>query len=280
MPSLAKHQSNEFTKILVTGDSKSGKSGALASLVMAGYKLRILDFDNGLDILKQYVLRDCPEKIDNIEYRTLRDERTSGAEGPKISGKPKAFITSYKMLDNWKYDDVDYGVPSEWGPECILVIDSLTFMSDAAFDFHEAASPDTKSGKHDIRAVYGSAQGAIEHVLAFITGPNFKTNVIVISHVKYVDNPDGTKKGYPVSIGSAISPTIPRYWNNYIRFSRSGGKRKIETESSAMFDLATAAPFHMESKFDIETGMADVFRILRGPGPDEIVKPVAKLRKV
>ena len=50
MPNLSKHQSSEFTKLLLMGDSKSGKTGALASLVLAGYKLRILDFDNGLEI--------------------------------------------------------------------------------------------------------------------------------------------------------------------------------------------------------------------------------------
>ena len=55
MPSLANHQSNEFTKLLIEGDSGSGKTGALASLVKAGYKLRILDMDNGLDALKQTI---------------------------------------------------------------------------------------------------------------------------------------------------------------------------------------------------------------------------------
>ncbi len=274
MPSLSNHQSNEYTKLLIEGDSKSGKTGSLASLVSAGYKLRILDFDNGLDVLKQFVLRDCPKNIDHVEYRTLRDERQASSEGPKIAGKPKAFVTAYKMLDNWKYDDVDFGVPAEWGPDCILVLDSLTFMSDAAFDFHESVSTDTKSGKHDIRAVYKSAQDAIEHVLAFITSASFRTNVIVISHVKYMEV-EGATKGYPVSVGSALSPAIPRYFNSVIRFvTKSGGKRVIETVASSMFDLANPKPFEMEKTLDIEDGLARFFEILR----PQVVKP--KLRKV
>ena len=71
MPSLSNHQSNSFTKVLLCGDSGSGKSGALASLVSAGYTLRILDMDNGLDSLKTFILRDCPDKLNNVEYRTL-----------------------------------------------------------------------------------------------------------------------------------------------------------------------------------------------------------------
>ena len=84
MPSLAQHQSNEFTKLLIEGDSGSGKTGALASLVGAGYKLRILDMDNGLDSLKSFVMKDCPDKIDNVEFRTLRDEYSSSPAGPLV----------------------------------------------------------------------------------------------------------------------------------------------------------------------------------------------------
>lgn len=279
MPSLAQHQSNQFTKCLIEGDSKSGKTGALASLVSAGYKLRILDFDNGLDVLKQFILRDCPNNIGNVEFRTLRDDRKASSDGPQISGKPKAFVNAYKMIDKWSYTDddgnaVDLGAPSEWGPDCILVLDSLTFMSDAAFDFHESISPDTKSGKHDIRAVYKSAQDAIEHVLAYITSASFRTNVIVISHVKYMEV-DGLTKGYPVSVGSALSPAIPRYFNSVIRFvTKSGGKRVIETVASSMFDLANPKPFEMEKTLDIENGLAKFFETLR----PQVVKP--KLRKV
>src|SRR5574337_1141356 len=102
MPSLAQHQSNDYTKLLIEGDSGSGKTGSLTSLVRSGYKLRILDFDNGLEPLKQFVLRDCPENIGNVEFRTLRDEYSASPTGPKVT-KPTAFVDALKMLDNWKY---------------------------------------------------------------------------------------------------------------------------------------------------------------------------------
>lgn len=266
MPSLANHQSNDFVKLLIEGDSKCGKSGSLASLVCAGYKLRILDWDNGLDVLKQFVERDCPGNLENVEFRTLRDKYKASPTGSIIDGPPRAFIEGVRMLDKWKYDDTDLGIPSEWGSDCILVIDSLTFMSDAAFDWREPLTSKGKSGDYDKRATYKDAQDAIENVLALLTGESMRTNVIVISHVKYIDNPDGTKKGYPVSVGSALSPTIPRYFNNVVRYTTSpGGKREIETVSSAMFDLANSAPFKMPNKFPIATGLADFFAVLREP---------------
>src|SRR5437879_11140638 len=115
MPSLAQHQSNDFTKLLLIGDSKSGKTGSLVSLVKAGYKLRILDLDNLLDVLKYMIVNQCPEKLDAVEFRTLRDKRKSGQTGSMLDGKDSAWINALQMLDSWKYDDVDLGQPSEWG---------------------------------------------------------------------------------------------------------------------------------------------------------------------
>jgi hypothetical protein len=260
---LSAHQSGEFTKLLLIGDSKSGKTGALASLVPK-YKLRILDLDNGLDALAQVIKRDNPSKIDNVEFRTLRDKMKATPMGPIIDGSATAFIETIKMLDHWKYGNIDLGIPAAWGPECILVLDSLTFLADAAFNFREPLVPRSRDGKYDVRAVYKDAQDAIESVLALLTSESFKTNVIVISHVRYVDNPDGTKKGYPTAVGSALSPQIPRYFNSVaLAQTSAGGKRQIQTAATAMIDLANPAAFKMQPTLPIETGLATFFETLR-----------------
>jgi hypothetical protein len=106
MPSLTDHQSGKFTKLLIIGDSGTGKTGGLASLV-PDFKLRILDFDNGLDPLKQQIKRVNPANLASVEFRTLRDKVKASAAGPIIDGQPKAFVEALKMLDNWKYGDTD-----------------------------------------------------------------------------------------------------------------------------------------------------------------------------
>jgi hypothetical protein len=287
MPSLANHQSNEYTKMLIEGDSSSGKTGGLVSLVDANYRLRILDMDNGLDALKEQILKRCPDKINNVEFRTLRDVYEASASGPKIK-KATAFIDTLKMLDHWKYKDdegneVDFGKPSDWGPDVICVIDSLTFLSDAAFDWAKTLNP----GAKDPRQWYGAAQEAIESVLALLTSPSFRTNVIVISHIKYVDNPDGSRKGYPTAVGSALSPVIPRYFNSVAMCQTgAGGKRTIQTASTAMIDLKNPKPFDMAKSYSLETGLAEFFGVLRAAPKVEAKKPEIKkptsitLRKV
>jgi len=264
MPSLEKHQSSDFTKLLLIGDSKAGKTGALASLALKGYKLRILDFDNGLDALAQFIKAKDPKALANVEFRTLRDRLKSSPLGTVVDGSATAFIEALRMLDHWRYEGVDLGVPATWGKDTIVVIDSLTFMSDAAWRFREPLVPKSKDGKYDVRAVYKDAQDAIESVLALLTSENFKTNVIVISHVRYVDNPDGTKKGYPSAVGAALSPQIPRYFNSVaLAQTGPGGKRQIQTAATAMIDLANPASFKMLPTLPIETGLATFFETLR-----------------
>jgi hypothetical protein len=269
MPNLANHQSNEFTKTLLLGDSKSRKTSSLVSLVEAGYWLGILDFDNLLDPLKNLVMEKCPDKADNVEFRTLRDKHKASVLGPVIDGAPKAFIDALKMLDNWKYktasgEEIDYGKPSEWGPDRILVLDSLSRLCDAAYDWAEPIVPrNPRTGEFDGRAVYGTAQDAVESILGMLTSAGFQTNVIVICHGIYMDQPDGQTKIFPQGVGQKLSPKIPQYFPVYIRYRNKGGKYTIQTKSDVTIDLANSKPFAIEESYPVETGLASIFEVLR-----------------
>lgn len=283
MPSLSDHQSNQFTKLLLIGDAKTGKTGSLVSLVKAGYKLRILDYDNLLDILKYMVQNECPEFINNIEFVSLRDKRKTGPGGSMIDGATKAFIDGMKLMDRWKYKnpdgtETDLGKPGEWGPDCILVLDSLSRFCDAAYDFRLPLAVVDKAGNPNIQSVYGDAQDAVEMALATLTSDNFETNVIVIAHIQYMDMPDGSKKGFPQGVGKALSPKIPQYFPSVVHYTNKGGKRTLQTNSTPLIDLANPAPFAMEPSYPIETGLAQFFAVLREP-PKTETKPQPKLRK-
>jgi len=265
MPSLDTLIASPLVKLLIIGDSGSGKTGAAASLVKAGYKLFLLDMDNGWESLAAAVKRTCPELIGNVQVESFRDKYKSSPGGPILDGPPKAFVQALKLLDKWG----DFGSPSNWGPDHILMLDSFTFFSDAAFAWADAMNPSAK----DKRQIYGAAQEAVEHVLALLTGPGFATNVIITAHIKYMDLPDGTKKGYPTSVGQALSPTIPRYFNSVAACQTlPGGKRTIQTVSTALIDLKNPNSFEMEKSLPIETGLATFFERLRGPLTTETSK--------
>lgn len=261
MPTLDNHQSSSFAKVLYIGDSSTGKTGSLVSLVEAGYKLRILDLDNGLDSLVQFVKRQCPDKLVNVNFETRRDKFKASLAGPIISGQPKAFTDSLALLTKWSDDTI----PAEWGEQTIFVLDSLSAFGKSAFEWAKGMNPSAK----DPRQWYFMAQGALENTIAMLTSEGFHCNVIVISHVQFKENADGTTKGYANTIGSALGPIIPRYFNTLVLAESTGSgknvRRKIKTLPTGVVDLKTPVPFKIEGELPLETGLATLFEQLKGP---------------
>lgn len=259
MTSLADHHSSSIFKALYIGDSSVGKTGSLVSLVAAGYKIRILDLDNGLDVLRQYIMKECPDKVKNVDYETRRDKYKASAAGPIIVGTPKAFRDANELMTKWS----DGTFPSEWGPEYIFVLDSGSALGRAALAWAEGMNPLAK----DHRNWYFQAQQAIEKVLELLFSAEFKTNVLVISHVKLTELADGTMRGYSNWIGSALGPIVPKYFNTML-LARSEGsgktvRRYIETMSTNLIDLKNPAPFKIEQRYPLETGLATIFATLK-----------------
>src|SRR3546814_13304304 len=89
MATLDNHQSSAYTKMVYIGDSSTGKTGSLVSLLLAGYNLRILDMDNGLDSLVAFG-REAGADLSKVEYETIRDQYRSTKAGPMARGKTQA----------------------------------------------------------------------------------------------------------------------------------------------------------------------------------------------
>jgi len=263
MPSLSQHHSSQLVKTLYIGDSGTGKTGSLASLVGAGYQLKIIDLDNGLDALVQYVRKDWPDLQGNVEFETLRDLYTVDNAGPRVKSA-KAFVESAKLLTKW----TDGSTPSEWGPKVICVLDSLTSLGKAAYEWARGQNP----GAKEPRQWYFVAQQALESTIAMLTSEAFATNLIVISHVNFREMPSGEIRGYANAIGSALGPTLPKYFNSMILAETTGfGKtlrRQIRTTSTGVIDLKSPAPFKLESTLPLETGLATLFATLTHPNKD------------
>jgi hypothetical protein len=257
MPTLEGAQQAAFIKLILIGDSGTGKTGALASLVKSGYRLHVLDFDNKLagGILPILLKRDAPEKLKEVDYVALRDEFRATPAGPVVDGVPKAYAEGLKLMDKW----TDGSVPKQWGQETIFVLDSLTFFADGAFNWARAMNPSAK----DPRQWFYTAQQGVENTLALLCSVHFQTHVVVISHVNWMNRPDGTMKGYPSAVGQALGPTIPAYFENMALCETNAGKRYIRTTPTALVDLKNPAAFKMAPQLPIETGLADFFKTLR-----------------
>jgi len=253
-----------FVKALLLGDSGSGKTGALVSLVEAGYRVRVLDLDNKIasGILPKAIMRRCPDKIKNVDYISLRDKKKASPLGPIFDGVPQSFTKAMEYLNKWD----DGSVPAQWGPDVVFVLDSLTFLGDAAFNWAKSMN----SGIKDPRQWFYTAQQATEDVIGLLTSEAFKTNVLVIAHVSWSAKTDISgatiTKGYPASIGKALDNTIPAYFDNMILAQasiQSPVARTIQTAQTSMVDLKNPASFTMLPTLPLETGLATFFAELK-----------------
>ena len=109
--------------------------------------------------------------------------------------------------------------------------------------------------------LYGNAQDDVEKQLSTLTSDTFPVNVIVICHGVYQPLPDGTTKIFPQGVGQKLSPKIPQYFPNYIRYTKRGERRTIQLTSDNMIDLASENSDAMPKELDVETGLAKFFEI-------------------
>jgi len=278
LPPLDEHHSANSIKLLLIGDSGNGKTGSLASLASAGYNLRIIDLDNGLDVLKAYLTdsRSIYQKgsAKRVNYVTYTEEmRNMG--GRMIPKSAKVWSNTMNQLMNWRDGDLSLGPVSSWGERDILVIDSLTFLSNAAMKFTLALNGRLHEKPH--QSDWGIAQGLVEGLLEMLYSTDIKCHVIVLCHITFIGEENGPTRGYPNTLGKALPPKVARYFNSTLMAVSSGQganeKRKIKTNTTGVIALKNSNPLNVQAEYPLETGLADFFRALRGD-----LKPEAEVK--
>lgn len=260
MPSMTQHESNHLVKMLVAADSGSGKTGALSSLVDAGLNVRVLDFDNGLSVVRGFV--NDKSKLANVHYKTLADDLSLMTARIGIK-KAHAFQEAMDLLDKggklWGDDAEHIGPVTSWTPRDVLVLDTLTAAGRASLQMvmhANAAGFKSPEIQH-----YGTAMENIEKLIGIITSSAVGCHVIVNTHIT---NVEGTSKLYPDALGSKLGPKLGRYFDNMITLSVKGGtgERSFNTVKDGMFACKTATK--IKDTYPVGTGLAEIFKDLTG----------------
>lgn len=256
MPALEEHPSATSVKIVVAADSGAGKTGGLATLADAGYRLFILDFDNGVSTLRGYLK--TPEGKKNVFYIPLADSfKLAG----KVVGVAKADAFNKAMLALGNGTD-EWGISmpklADWGPKDILIVDTYSSMGRAALAM--VMQLDGKGmGKPELQH-YGQAMDNLERFLGMITSESVKCSVILNTHMQPLE---GSTKIYPEALGSKLGPKVGRYFDNMITISTAGGRKQYCTQQDGMFACKTAVA--MDAKYPLETGLLAIFeKLMKG----------------
>ena len=266
MPALKDHHSSGTTKLLFVGDSGAGKTGALASLAAAGYKVRILDLDNGVDVLRDLLTSDryTKDAVNNVEYVTIT-EPMKNQGGKLIPAKASVWQRTTGMLGDWKDGTANLGSITTWDSNSVLVIDSLTMLSDAALSYILAMNG--RLGQHPHQADWGLAQALVENLLRMLYDESVKCNVIINCHIKPMGDDSGPERYYPNTLGKALPPKVGRYFNTVLLAQSSGRgqnlKRQIFTTSQGTIECKNTAPSKVAQSYPLETGLADYFAAVR-----------------
>ncbi len=275
MPKLTERKETSPIKMMVIGDSGTGKTGALESLVRAGYKLKIIDFDNGLDYLQQ-ALSDVPELLDNIQYATFSNhfKTVNGRVIPK--GTPKAWASSLKLLESGKIDDEDWGKPEEWDESTFLVLDSLTMASKAAM--LQVLQVNGRLFEPAQIKDWGQAQGLVEGLIMWVCSEDIKCNVLILSHINFIEMQNGVMKGYPSSVGKALSTTLPRHFNTILNATVKGNGKSAQRIISPLpiqsIETKAAVPEEkLPEYWPIDTAYGEFMKLAKGSVPNPNWKP-------
>lgn len=262
MPTLESHQSSSLVKMLIMGNSGSGKTGSLASLARAGYRLFICDFDNGLDILLDPAVLP-PEFRKNIYYKPFQDSpKTTGSSLIRVA---TAWQDFQRSLGGWKEGTESLGNFTTWGEKDVLVVDSLTFASDRAFD--DALQLGGRLGQRAQIQDYGLAIDNLQSLLEMLYSSACKCNVVMTSHIQFGgDELSGLRKGYPNVIGQKLAPKIPRLFNNMILIEKkvigNTVTREFVTNAHLTLDLKTSKPSVIPNRMPAD--LAQLFAYLKG----------------
>ena len=289
-------------RCLLVGFPGSGKTGALACLLNAGFKLRVLDFDGNLEPLLLYADKD---KLKNLSAVYLEDRMTITPSGfVEPVGIPQAFAEAFRLMDHWKFKDeegneVDLGPSREWGPDTILVLDGLTSMGEAAM--RRARKIMNKGVANTTMQVQMLAQGEQAAFIDRLTSKRNRFHVIALAHLKMIapkdiqrDDPDTTKelkerlidmipsRYYPRALGQELPQHVGGYFPTLLRveleFKGHTPTRWIKTVSQEALDLKIPAP-NFPARLSIEDGMLQVFRAL-SPGSFDTLNPSVSTEEI
>jgi hypothetical protein len=253
--------------VALLGNSGSGKSGALASLVKAGYNLFIADYDKGLEILKNVLKTEAVKDkvppqtyLSRVDYETCRDPSTMAGNIP-IPSDSKAWAKGIAYLEKAAKSATEND---------ILVMDSASFAAKSALIY--TLKINNRLAQRPWESDWGDAQRIVERMIDLLTA-NGKAHVIATFHIDYRGDKEAgiPEKGFPATVGKALNTVIGRYFNHQLLLTQVGTganiARRLHTTTFQNIELKNTNPGVVKLDYPIATGLADYFRDVRGKAP-------------
>ena len=247
IPSGADISTLTGVKVLLMGESGTGKTHSIGTLVDSGVEVFYFAYEQGTETLLGYWadrglkipsnLHIITVKSSNASFNEMADSikqiNTMPYETLKKIADPNR--TKYTQLENFLRtfnkvlpdgESSDYGSVGTWDCSKAVVLDGLTGLADSAMKAVVGGKVD-KDQKD-----WGLVQGMLENFLRKVTS-ECKCIFIAIAHVEREVDPNGAGvKLMPSLPGQKLSPKIPAMFSDVILTERKGTNWTWNTASS------------------------------------------------
>lgn len=298
MANAAQMKDRAAARILIVGYPGSGKTGAVAALANAGWNIRYLDYDGNYEPLFQYC---TPEALARIDIVSCEDRLREGRRYVEVVGEPEALVKGWKMLDRWKYknpdgSETDLGASREWGPDTILVLDSMTSMGIAAM--RRAMFIKGKTPENNTDSTWGFAMAEQEALIEQLTSTTNRFHIVVLAHLKMI-SPKDVRKGdddltkelkqkaaeiiptrlYPSALGQQLPPLIGGHFPTLLEAVAQvlpGDKvrRILRSVPRPELDLKLPTALPHNGEWPVATGLVEIMKLLGHLPPQGSSEPI------
>ena len=223
-------------KTLVYGDTGTGKTVSVATLLLAGQKVRFLAAENnavsgikaGVPIWKAekfaenlaIMVPDRPklsiDKLLKIQEKFIITPIETQMKSVDPNRKDYTrYLSVIKSFASFRSESgEDFGTLDQWEDDVTLVVDGLTIIC-------EAIKQAVIGGKlTTTQPEWGAMQSQLMTLIRLLT-EDTRCNVVVLAHpCKETDPILGTQRIYPANLGQALNPLIPTCFTDVIYAER------------------------------------------------------------
>lgn len=257
------------TKAIVYGPPKTGKT-ALVGKLASHFKLHWLDLENGIKTLLNPAMLDpkfranvnvinIPDhKLYPVAIDTVREIMRGGAKKICVNhGKINCPICTKAVDARWSEINL-----SAFGPDDILVIDSLTQLSNSAMN-KSVLKEISKPGGEEYKATFHdyATQGALlDQVLSMIQVLDL--NIVVISHEVESEMTDGKDKIVPMAGTRNFSKLSAKYFDSVIYCTLTNKVHRAYTNTDFATNVLTGSrvPVDIDGAKGAELSLLPLFK--------------------
>jgi hypothetical protein len=253
-------------KVLLMGDSGTGKSFSIRTLIQAGVTPFVLATEqNAIQVLKdlpdgswhyKYISPQPAHKWDQLadmikKINTLSYENLTKTTDPYRQAHNRLYdvVTSLNSF-TCECHGTNFGDVGTWGTDKALVFDGLSGLSDMAMALVVGNKP--------VRSMpdWGVAQNTIKMLLSPLT-TTVHCPVILIAHIdREKDEITGGTNITVKTLGQKLAPDIPRMFSDVIRARREGNKFVWDTADTQ----TTLVARHVAIASSLEPSFVPLFK--------------------